>query len=108
MIDLRRVPDDDVSFEEFRGVGGFELPPGPLDFESLKCPGGCCDGFLRYYLGRDRRSHVDAGLSVPRVEFGPPRLVDGKRQAHALAVIGLELPNYIVRATPATIVCDKD
>jgi len=36
MIDLRRVPDDDVSFGEFRGVGGFELPAGPLDFESLK------------------------------------------------------------------------
>src|SRR5215831_9890100 len=40
VVDLRRIPEDDLTFRQLRGSGGVELPDLPFDLEGIEGSGG--------------------------------------------------------------------
>src|ERR1700676_1173805 len=79
IVDLRRVPADNLHFNKPRRVGGVELPYLSFDLEGIEGASRCGDAFLCHDLGRARPLEVRAGRDVFRLKFGAPRLAHSKR-----------------------------
>src|ERR1700720_129978 len=87
MVDLRRIPDDDLVFPNLRRIGRADQVRFVLDFEGVECAGRGGDGFSADHLRRAHPSISRTSIEVLGIKLGLPSLAQGQRQANALTVV---------------------
>src|SRR5262249_11801549 len=93
MVALRRIPENDLTFRQLRGIGRVELPDLPFDLEGIEGSGERRYVFLRHNPRGTRPLDAFTCHVISRVKFDSPRLAHGKWRADALAAARPKSPD---------------